>query len=82
MTADSVETRVRVLRLENGMAMTLPVNELRREVGTAPDFNATLCECAERTNVISSAGVRSAMERRWRGAKGEVRGVAWLYERN
>lgn len=64
VTADSVETRVRVLRLEKGMAITLPVNELRRDVGTAPDFSASLCECAERTRVVSSEGVRSAMERR------------------
>lgn len=64
VTADSVETRVRVLRLENGMAITLPVSELRSEVGTAPDLSAILCECAERTRVVNSEGVRSAMERR------------------
>ncbi len=29
---------------------------------------------ALRIRVVSSAGVRSAMERRWRGAKGEVGG--------
>lgn len=42
---------------------------------------AVLWEEALRTRVVSSAGVRSAMESKWRGAKGEVAGVAgeeWL----
>ena len=40
--------------------------------GTEPDLMETLCEFAFRTRVVNSAGVRSATESRWRGAKGEV----------
>ena len=39
------------------------------------DLMVFLCFAAFRTSVVSSWGVRSAMERRWRGAKGEVVGV-------
>lgn len=43
---------------------------------------ARLWEEALRTRVANSVGVRSAIESRWRGAKGEVAGVAaeWLLE--
>lgn len=34
-----------------------------------------LCEDALRTRVANSVEVRSAMERKWRGANGEVGGV-------
>lgn len=37
---------------------------------------AVLCKAALRTRAVNSAGARSAIERRWRGAKGEVGGVA------
>ena len=40
------------------------------------DLMSTLCFPALRTRVVSSWGVRSAMESRCRGAKGEVCGVA------
>lgn len=36
---------------------------------------AVLCEEAFRTRVVNSDGVRSAIERKCRGAKGEVEGV-------
>ena len=71
-TAASVETRVRVERLLNIIATVLPVRLLRRFLGIAPDFMAVLERKALRMRVVSSEGVRSAMERRWRGAKGEV----------
>ena len=41
-----------------------------------PDLMARLWEEALRTRVANSVGVRSAMESRCRGAKGEVAGVA------
>lgn len=74
-TAASVETRVRVLRLLNIMATDFPVRLPRRFLGIEPDLIAVLCEEALRTRVVSSVGVRSAMERKCRGAKGEVAGV-------
>jgi hypothetical protein len=75
-TAASVETRVLVLRFENIIATVLPVRVPCRELGIEPDLMACLCEAALRTRVVSSVDVRSAMERRWRGAKGEVKGLA------
>ena len=45
-------------------------------MGTEPDLMVVLWEEALRTRVVSSVGVRSAMESKWRGAKGEVAGVA------
>jgi len=74
-TAASVETRVRVLRLLNIIATVLPLREPSRFLGTDPDLMAVLWELALRTRVVSSAGVRSAIERKCRGAKGEVAGV-------
>lgn len=76
VTAASVETRVRVERLLNIIATVLPERAPWRLVGVVPDLMAALEDEALRTRVVSSVGVRSAMERRWRGAKGEVRGVA------
>lgn len=80
MTAASVETRVRVERLLNIIATVLPVREPWREGGMEPDLMAVLWEAALRTKVVNSVGVRSAMERRWRGAKGEVCGVEGVEE--
>jgi hypothetical protein len=77
-----VDTRVLVLRLENGMAIVLPDNELSNEEGIEEDLRACLWECADRTRVVNSAGVRSAIESRCRGAKGEVNGDELLYERH
>jgi len=75
-TAASVETRVRVLRLLNIIATVLPVKEPRMFLGTEPDLIAVLWEEALRTRAVSSIGVRSAIERKCRSAKGEVDGVA------
>lgn len=74
-TAASVETRVLVLRLLNVMATVFPVKVPNNEVGIAPDLTACLWEWALRTRAVSSEEERSAMERRWRGANGEVGGV-------
>ena len=62
--------------MENIIATVLPVKVPSRDCGIEPDLMACLCDAALRTRVVSSAGVRSAMESRWRGAKGEVREVA------
>lgn len=40
-----------------------------------PDLMARLCEAALRTRAVNSVGVTSAMESRWRGAKGDIGGV-------
>lgn len=66
---------MRVLRLLNIIATVLPVRELSRLLGTEPDLMAVLWEEAFRTRVVNSEGVRSAMERRCRGANGDVAGV-------
>ena len=71
-TAASVLTRVLVERFENIIAIVLPRREFWRFEGMEPDFTAALWVEALRTRVVSSRGVRSAIERRWRGAKGEV----------
>lgn len=75
-TAPSVETLVRVLRLLKVMATVLPDSAPSRFLGMEPDLITCLCEEALRTRVTSSCGVRSAIERRCRGAKGEVCGEA------
>ena len=77
-TAASVETRVLVLLLLNIMATVLPVRLPKRFFGIEPDLTVCLCELALRTRVVNSAGERSAIERKWRGANGEVCGVAGL----
>lgn len=78
VTAASVLTRVRVLRLLNIMAMVWPESLPARDAGVVPDFSADLWEEALLMRVVNSAGLRSAIERRWRGAKGEVTGWAGL----
>jgi hypothetical protein len=69
---------VRVERLLNIIATVLLVRLPSRFLGTAPDLMEVLWEEALRTRVVSSAGVRSAIERKWRGANGEVWGVEAL----
>ena len=66
---------MRVERLLNIMAIVLPVKLPSTLLGIAPDFMEVLWEDALRTRVVSSVGVRSAIERKWRGANGEVWGV-------
>ena len=66
---------MRVERLLNVMATVLPEREVEREWRSwRPDLRVCLWVWALRIRVVSSAVVRSAMERRWRGAKGEVGG--------
>lgn len=71
-------TLVLVLRLENIIAIVLPASLPCREGGVTPDLMAVLWEEAFWRRVLNSVGVRSAIERRWRGAKGEVMGCAGL----
>src|SRR5436190_4701645 len=77
-TAASVETRVLVLRLLNVMATVLPVKLPWRLFGIEPFLIVCLCECALRTKVVNSVGVKSAIERKCRGASGDVAGEAAL----
>jgi hypothetical protein len=70
--AASVDTRVRVDLLANVMAIVWPLREVDRDNGVSPDLIASLCERAFWTSVVNSSGVRSAIDRRWRGANGEV----------
>jgi cobalamin synthase len=75
--APSVDILVRVLRLLKVMATVLPANAARMLWGTSfVCLMAVLYFWAFCTSVVSSAGVRSAMERRCRGANGDVGGVA------
>ncbi len=76
--APSEDTRVRVLLLLNVMATVLPTSARDSVWGISPvpDLMAVLWCAAFRTSVVSSAGVRSAMDRKCRGANGEVRDVA------
>jgi hypothetical protein len=72
-----------VLLLLNIMATVFPERAPSKFLGTDPDLTACLCECALRTRVVSSAGVRSDIDRRCRGANGDVIGDARLeYARN
>lgn len=64
-----------MLLLLKVMATVLPVRAPRRDFGIEPDFMDCLCEKALRTRVVSSVELRSAIERRCRGANGEVEGV-------
>ena len=68
-------TLVRVLRLLNIIATVLPARAPRRDLGIEPDLIACLWEWALRTRVVNSVEERSAIDRRDRGAKGEVGGV-------
>lgn len=72
MIAASVDTRVRVDLLLNVIAIVWPFKEVERDSGVSPDLIASLWERAFWTRVVNSSGVRSAIERRCRGAKGEV----------
>lgn len=76
--ADSVDTRVRVLRLLNTMLTVRPDRDPESFCEMDPDLMARLCVAALRTRVENSVGVRSAIERRCRGAKGEIGGVVGL----
>ncbi len=62
LTAASVETRVLVLLLLKGIAMVLPVSVPAKDMGIEPDLMACLYDAAFLTKVISSDGVRSAIE--------------------
>lgn len=77
-TAASVETRVLVLRLLNIIATVLPLRDSCTFLGTRPFLISFLCCLALLTRVTSSAGERSAMDRKCRGAKGETAGSAGL----
>lgn len=57
------------------MATVFPRSDPCRFWGIDPDLMARLCEEALRTRVANSVGERSAMERKWRGAKGEAGGM-------
>ena len=70
--ADSVETRVRVLRLLKSSAMVLCASTLVRLFGMLPNFRADLWEEAFRIRFENSSTSRSAMERRCRGAGGDM----------
>lgn len=74
-TAPSVETRVLVLRLLKVIATVFPVRAPSKVLGTEPDLRACLRDEALRIRAMNSEGVRSAIERRCLGAKGEVGGV-------
>jgi hypothetical protein len=65
---------VRVLRFEKAIAIVFPVSAPRSDLGIWPDLIARLCEAALRTRMVSSAGVKSVIDKRWRGANGEVYG--------
>ena len=77
--ADSVETRVRVLLLLNMTATVRPSRGFAPPASRAksgrPDLAACLWLKAFFTRVASSGAETSAMERRCRGAKGELAGV-------
>lgn len=71
----SVDTLVRVERLLNIKAIFWPDSAPIKDLGIEFDFMDTLCEWAFRTRVVSSAELRSAIDRKCRGAKGDVVGV-------
>ena len=70
-TADSVETRVRVESFVKSMAIDFLAKALSRATGIDPDLMACLWEEALRIRVVNSVGESSAMDRKWRGAKGD-----------
>ena len=67
--------------LLKGMAIILPARAPTRDSGVLPDLMAVFCWYAFRTRVVSSEGVRSLIERRCRGEKGDVCGVDVEYGR-
>lgn len=70
VTAPSVDTLVRVLRLLKVMATVLPDRVPSNLL--EPDLMDCLCKCALRTRVTNSWGVKSAIDNRCRGAAGEA----------
>ena len=68
-------TRVRVLRLLNIIATLLPARLPSKFLGIDPDLMAVLWKEALRTSCVNSAADRSAIDRRCRGAKGDIWGV-------
>ena len=70
-TAASVETLVLVLSLLKIIAIVLPVKDPDNLSRTCPDLMVCLYENALATSLVSSKGLRSAIESRCRGAKGE-----------
>jgi hypothetical protein len=82
-TAPSVDILVRVLRLLKLMATVCPASDRSMACGTSPvDLITVLCLCAFRTSAVSSEGVRSAMDSKLLGAKGDVCGVVGEYVDN
>ena len=76
-TADSVDTRVRVERLENIIAIVLPRRLFWRLWWSPPPaLIADLWAEALRMRRVSSVGVRSPIESRCRGVKTEVGGTS------
>lgn len=73
--AASEETRVRVERFVKIKGIVFVDKAPERDLGSLPDLMADLWEEALETSLVSSGVVRSAMERKWRGAKGDVGGV-------
>lgn len=74
--AASVETRVRVERLDIIIATVWPARDVARGRGVAlVDFIEFLWATAFRIKVVSSGVDRSARDMRCRGANGEVAGV-------
>ena len=72
---------MRVERLENIIAMVLPRRLFwRLWCNPPPDLMVDLWAEALRMRVVSSMGVRSAIESRCLGAKGEVGGVSAIEE--
>jgi len=66
---------VRVERLVKIRGIVFVERAPERDLGRFPDLMEDLWEEALWTSFVSSGVVRSAMESRWRGAKGEVGGV-------
>lgn len=82
MTAPSVLIRVLVERLLKVMATVLPDRAPSNVLGTEPDFMACLCWYALRTRVVSSVELRFSIDRRCRGANGDVAGEVVKAEYN
>ena len=74
---------MRVLRLLKGIAMVLLRREVRSGEGSVEvgeDLRSVLWRRALCRRVWNSGGVRSEMDSRCRGAKGDVRGVVLAVE--
>lgn len=70
VTAASVDTRVRVLRLLNIMATVWPMSAVASPVGARPALTACFRDAALRTKAESSPGVRSLMDIKCLGLDG------------